>query len=393
SQIVLFFAPLSRDQVKEQIVVYYYNNTIAKNDAVGIYETDPETAEPKLIYSFEPTTRSGIKHTGITPRKLAYTVKLTYKKQCLGYSGAWLRSGKVIKMTCLSSQPEWMSERKQIFQSRSLKELFIPGTHDSGSYSENPIQTLVEKFTVTQDRDVLEQLISGVRYLDIRPAFYGEYWINHGSYKMNPMKNTIDDIKEFLNNTEEIIILSFKEFSRGFNSDTDHINFIKYLETEFAGYFLPTSNDYEWNVTLGHIWKTGKRLIISYDHKIHENRNSLWSPIKQYWGNVQDLAHLEGYIKLAETTPTPRAVMAQLTFDTWGIIKNTGAHYTGQDTTSILKLGALVGPFVTQWYSESYYASANIVAVDFIDATGIVEIAIEWNERKFSPCSPYYSYF
>lgn len=120
-----------------------------------------------------------------------------------------------MNMTCLSSQPEWMSERKQILQNRTLKELFIPGTHDSGSYSENPIQSVIEKFTITQDRDVLEQLISGVRYLDIRPAFYDEYWVNHGSYKMNPMKNIIEDIKEFLNNTEEIIIASFKEFPIG----------------------------------------------------------------------------------------------------------------------------------------------------------------------------------
>lgn len=118
-------------------------------------------------------------------------------------------------MTCLSTHPDWMSERKQILQNRTLTKLFIPGTHDSGSYSENPIQTLTEELTVTQDKDVLEQLISGVRYLDLRPAFYDEYWINHGSYQMNPMKNIINDVKEFLDNTEEIVILGFKEFYKG----------------------------------------------------------------------------------------------------------------------------------------------------------------------------------
>ncbi|KAK0163055.1 hypothetical protein PV327_006766 [Microctonus hyperodae] len=390
SQIIIFFAPLNGDEVKQQIVVYYYNETLVKNDKIAIYETDPEPGKVNIIYLFEPTTRSGIIYTGIAPKKLKYKLESTYNKHCLGYSGAWVQDGKVMRMMCLSSQPEWMSERKQILQNRTLQELFIPGTHDSGSYSENPIQTIIEKFTVTQDSDVLEQLISGARYLDIRPAFYHEYWVNHGSYKMNPMKNIIDDVKKFLDNTQEIIILSFKEFPGGFESDTDHINFIKYLEREFAGYFLRTCNEYEWNVTLGHIWKTGRRLIMSYDHKIHKNRDSLWSPIKQYWGNVQDLAHLKEYIESAEEHPQPRAVMAQLTFDTWGIMKNVGAHFTGQNASSILQLGAMVGPHITQWYSESFYTSANIVAVDFIDATGIVEVAIEWNDRKFSPCSPYY---
>jgi len=57
-----------------------------------------------------------------------------------------------------------------------IREVFIPGSHDSGSYSDyEPIlgDSLVIKYTVTQDEDLLAQFIRGVRYVDIRVGYYG----------------------------------------------------------------------------------------------------------------------------------------------------------------------------------------------------------------------------
>lgn len=49
-------------------------------------------------------------------------------------------------------------------------------------------------------------------------------------------------------------------------------------------------------------------------------------------------------------------------------------------------MGAEVAPYVTMWYNEKWFATANIVLVDFIGATGIVEVALDWNKRRVSPC-------
>lgn len=85
SQIILFFAPLTTDRIKEQIVVYYHNRQFLKGaDVVAIYETDSQTRGQNLIYSFEPSTKSGFKHTGISPLKLRYSVNSTFTKECLG---------------------------------------------------------------------------------------------------------------------------------------------------------------------------------------------------------------------------------------------------------------------------------------------------------------------
>jgi len=61
-----------------------------------------------------------------------------------------------------------------------------------------------------QDVDVLTQLIYGVRYLDIRVGYYPNtnpvWWANHGVFKSVPMQTVVNQVKTFLDNTNEIVI-------------------------------------------------------------------------------------------------------------------------------------------------------------------------------------------
>lgn len=74
--------------------------------------------------------------------------------------------------------------------------------------------------------------------------------------------------------------------------------------------------------------------------------------------------------------------MAAVTLDTTSIITDSVAHIFGQGSNSLREIGTQVGPLLTAWYNENNYTSANIVAVDFIDATGIVPVAIYWNKIR-----------
>lgn len=82
--------------------------------------------------------------------------------------------------------------------------------------------------------------------------------------------------------------------------------------------------------------------------------------------------------------------MAEYTLDAYAVINNAISDVLGMTHTSLMQLAATVGPNVTQWYNELFYRNASIIAVDYLDTTGIVEVAIEWNKRRFSPC--YYRY-
>jgi hypothetical protein len=70
-----------------------------------------------------------------------------------------------------------------------------------------------------QEEDILSQLIHGVRYLDIRAAYYtdrdGVWWVNHGLIPVHPLQSVFDDVRTFLQNTNEIVILDFHEFPVG----------------------------------------------------------------------------------------------------------------------------------------------------------------------------------
>lgn len=81
------------------------------------------------------------------------------------------------------------------------------------------IRATFEIFHSFQDIDVLAQLIYGVRYLDIRVGHYPLtneiWWANHGVVPLIPLKVVIEQVKEFLDNTEEIVIFDVQEFPIG----------------------------------------------------------------------------------------------------------------------------------------------------------------------------------
>jgi hypothetical protein len=53
-----------------------------------------------------------------------------------------------------------------------------------------------------------------------------------------------------------------------------------------------------WSATLNEIWNTGKTMIVSYNHNnIYEKqKNILWPPITQMWGNLQNVPDLYDYL-------------------------------------------------------------------------------------------------
>jgi hypothetical protein len=70
--------------------------------------------------------------------------------------------------------------------------------------------------------------------------------------------------------------------------------------------------------------------------------------------------------------------MAELTPNTWDVILNR--------LGSIRQMADKININVTNWYSNKWQHTANIVAVDFVRSSGIVETAIEWNERRNLLC-------
>ncbi|XP_035729994.1 PI-PLC X domain-containing protein 1-like [Vespa mandarinia] len=391
SHVGLIISPMMSESMIRELEIYWNHPKYrSDSDRIALYTGDPANgSEPILI--LEPKSSSGIKSTGIQAEYLP-TMNLTYHRECLKYHVAWLRNGDLRKVNCLETRPNWMAERKEILGPLKMNKIFLPGTHDSASYAiyeRADREKIIEKYVITQDIDVLAQLIYGVRYLDIRVGHYPLtneiWWANHGIVQLIPLRVIIEQVKEFLDNTEEIVIFDVQEFPVGFHKNLSiHQQFVKYLEKQFVGYYLPYKTG--WFTTLNAIWSSERRLIIGYDEKqILSFSESLWPCVTHQWGNVQTIDDLYRYLNRIETSSlwdyktTPRSAMAELTPNMWYVISN-------RFQTSLRQMADKVNANVTNWYATKWQYTANIVAVDFVRGSGIVETSIEWNDRRNSNC-------
>ncbi|XP_032685578.1 PI-PLC X domain-containing protein 1-like isoform X2 [Odontomachus brunneus] len=388
AHIGLIISPIMSSRVIREIEIYWNHAKYQPGDTIALYTSEP-TVYLEPIYTLVPNAPSGIKRTGLQATFVP-TSNLTFVQQCLKYHVAWLRDGSIRMVNCMRTQPRWMADRRDILGPLPMSRVFLPGTHDSASYAIHEranSENIVERYVITQDVDVLAQLIHGVRYLDIRVGYYPNsspvWWANHGMFKAVPMQNVVNQVKTFLDNTDEIVIFDVQEFPVGFGKQLGvHHDFVGYLEEQFAGYYLPKSS---WTSMLNTIWSSGKRLIIGYDEKRVVNLyKSVWPCVTHQWGNVRKIEDLFDYLNRIETQSiahprsTPRSAMAELTPNTLDVILNR--------LGSIREMADKVNINVTNWYNSKWQRTANIVAVDFVRSSGIIETAIEWNERRYTRC-------
>lgn len=388
SRIGILISPIISGSMMREIEIYWNNVNIEPEDKISLYAEDSKGVQ-REIYTVVPNDSSGIQKTGVLAEFLP-SANLSFVSKCIKYGIIWKRRrGDIKKIDCLKTYPTWMKDMSDILGPLKIKDIFLPGTHDSAAYDVNgTITSIISKFAVTQDLDILGQLIHGVRYLDIRLGHYPDsneiWWTIHGPfYRSVPLKTVIDHVKNFLDNTEEIVIMDIREFAVGFNNYSDHRALVSHLEDEFRDYYLTRGNQ-GWGITLNEIWSSGKRLIIGYeDSKVVANHASVWPCVTHKWGNVKTVEDLYKYLHKIETNNRdgilrPRSAMAELTPDLNDIISNRLGNL--RDMAHRVNLN------VTNWYSTIWQYTANIVATDFVRDTDIVRVAIKSNKNRYIYC-------
>lgn len=91
--------------------------------------------------------------------------ELDESTECYGYWYFYVVNDEILMRGCLKAHPNWMAKMKNVIKDKKIRELFIPGTHDSASFKKNfnpeVEDTLITKYSLTQDDDVRSQLIHG----------------------------------------------------------------------------------------------------------------------------------------------------------------------------------------------------------------------------------------
>lgn len=129
------------------------------------------------------------------------------------------------------SESDWMQQSLDMFGERTLSQICITGSHDSGMSSfHNPTVGAEPCNTRTQIQTVWGQLVDGARYFDIRPTISsGEYYTGHysdtgsalGWQGANGQKidTIVTDINRYLEHHNELVILNI---SHDLQTDADY---------------------------------------------------------------------------------------------------------------------------------------------------------------------------
>ncbi|XP_068151691.1 PI-PLC X domain-containing protein 1 [Drosophila tropicalis] len=343
----------------------------------------------EIVAAVKPTKREQWISTGV-PFDYELSRNITAQTICYGYWASYIdQKGTILAKTCLKAFPRWMNDMRSVIGDLRLRDLFIPGSHDSGSYRPNfdPLirENLVTKYALTQDDDIRGQLLHGVRYLDLRVGYFRaapeKFFIYHGITKQRPLQEVINQVRDFVHETNEIVIFGLKEFPVGFGKGNGvHRLLVSYLREQFEDLYVHPSAT--WAASLNDIWSRKQNIIIAYDKSdiIQEFPQLLFSPIDQRWGNVQSWSRLDTYLRqvneldVGRFSSRPVADMAELTPETWDVILDKHG--------GLRKMADQVNWRVSILYRDELGKYCNIVAADFIRGTTLIDTAIDVNRRR-----------
>lgn len=208
----------------------------------------------------------------------------------------------------------WMRDSLHIIGHKTLQELVLPGTHDSGAYSftnqimpgsvsgavhkiisigSGLLTKSINKMEKTQVLTVYKQLKAGTRYLDLRAGYINHDWYIYHCHTGPKVKDVLKDVKKFLSKHEcEVVIIEISHFRNGSPESYKKLNGI--IEEELSEYFL--YKETPLNTPLFTLISSSQRALVCVP-KIHTMSEGLWNNniIKNTYPNKNNIKQIRKY--------------------------------------------------------------------------------------------------
>ncbi len=318
----------------------------------------------------------------------------------------------------------WMEQYTSKIGGKSVKDLIIPGTHDSITYTINAKSTFAKEqdvpqqlnwlryigvgFIVTkiaadwsraQGRTVTEQLQDGIRYFDMRVVYREsrkKFYTCHGLYG-EELSKVLKEMNEFLNkHPREVVILDFNHLynMKPPKTGDKHNELMTLIQGTFDKKMVP-GDTYSPNVTLNELWEKKYQVIALYYNDKGNSKevpgskasNLLWGPdkIRSPWANKQKIEDLKKELDKYINTHTTNA--PNQFFVLQGILTPDGATIAGslkpsfKGIRSLKDFSAQLKKPMSEWLVEWRWGNKklNIIMMDFLDDKGLVEEIIKLN--------------
>jgi hypothetical protein len=302
-----------------------------------------------------------------------------------------------------SENKRWMEAQQNSIRNKSLNQLFIPGSHDSGTYSlEDTIaknQDLTDKlnylkyigvgfvlagvaksWSKAQNLSIIDQLYAGVRYLDLRVGWRddkNEFYIVHGLYGPR-LLDVAFEIGKFLGeNPKEIVIIQIGDLRYMPKGKEHHDRLISTLVAGINSKTKAIATKLDGITPISKVqdfWDRWRQAIIIYNNDEIANSNSFVFPqyyIDSYWANSPDLFELKSRLddnlnRLSYNTDRLFVVQAQMSPNT-DTIKNAILHPIDSLYKSLEDMAKGVKGVFSTWLQAWKNIGPAIIITDFVD--------------------------
>lgn len=312
--------------------------------------------------------------------------------------------------------PRWMEDMRDLIGDKSLRQIAIPASHDSGTYDlsdhiapdARPISQWLpawctENWAKTQQMNIRQQLNAGIRALDLRICRFRnisgyddhDVRIIHSLYGPK-IDNVLQQVQDFMaDNPMEIVILvigtNLVSDAMSTKSNTLLCELIGRLfgpGSRLGDVLVPRGEGVHY--TLNELWRTqpARRLIVAFDYgdfkqefKRYQwawNKGDTFHDGTDNQHGVQDLGSLRAGLEKAFASPDP---------DKFGFVScclTPDDPFIRRSPLSTLRTQCAEPAAVAALWLKYHWhnAAVNIVKFDYFDITLQVEVALAINCGK-----------
>jgi hypothetical protein len=288
---------------------------------------------------------------------------------------------------------EWMTELYAFRPSTRLIDVVIPGTHQSGSYNisyfsdvepgDNVfyglIRPMVASWAKAQFRSVREQLIGGVRFLDLRVAFdrQGQAILTHGLVSLS-LREVLSEISGFLMEHPQEVILIATDLSYGYHQSLPSPEEVHTKASEmkqiFFDYFGEKIIPFSQQRSFSDFWNRGASVMLMEDYQDFWADSYQLGPLKSYLEESLRRQKLSKFRNLQMIFTPPEKISFFLN-------PKYGFPIFGEENslTALTKeLHDHTIAWIREWHAQGL--RLNIVTSDFFDRIPFVDFLLELNQ-------------
>ncbi len=292
----------------------------------------------------------------------------------------------------LTNRASWMQDRLNELGTKTLSELALPASHDSGMY-QNGLAILAK----TQDLSIYGQLEAGTRYFDLRPKWTGsKFVIYHGPINGPDFSEVLNDAKKFCQEGhKELAILKLSHFD---DIDSSHYStLMDQIEAAIGPWLVKSIPNGKRlaDITLNDYVQNGPAMLVVVDGSlpVQQPRPGFW--VYRNWDSSSAAeGDLTVFDKYSDTTDFDKMKQDQFQkfedFDgkckkdpnvpcdlfllSWTLTPITGVWYASQPANRALGAAMVELPSVNQ-----YGKIVNMLYVDYVQYARTADVAITQN--------------